>query len=119
MLTDCRRDDAAQFFLVFTVTESGFLPGIGKKSAFNQNPGTVDFLHQIDAADGFTLSVAARIQRFNQFCLQLLPQLFATLRLCVKHLRPAVAGITELVLVNADKQGVAGFIDDSDPLLQV
>ena len=117
MLTDHRRYDAAKLFLVFTVPESCFFSRIGQESAFNQYAGTVYSFHQVYAFDWLALSVTARIQSFNQSCLKLLPQFFAPVRLCVKHLRPAVAGITELILMDTDKQGVVDFIYDSDPFL--
>ena len=77
----------------------------------------MDILHQVYAVDRLTFPVAAGVQRCDQFTLKLLPQFFAPVRLCVKHLRPAVAGITELILMDTDKQGVVDFIYDSDPFL--
>lgn len=119
MLTDHRRNDAAQPFLVVTVPESGFFPGIRKETTFNQNACAADFFHQIDPADWLAFSIAARIERRNQLRLQLPPQLLAALGMRVEYLRTAVTGIAELILMDADKQCVAGFIDNSDPFLQI
>ena len=107
VLADRGRNDAAQLFLVLRASELRLLPRIGQESALDKDTCAADMLHEIDAAAFLAPAAAAGIQGRNKSGLQLTGKVLAALRPGKEDLCSAVPAVRELILVDAQQQGVS------------
>ena len=102
-MTDRCRNDTAKLFLIRATAEFGFLLRVGQEAALDQHASAVNVFHQINAVAFLAFSVAAGVQRGDQFFLEQLRQLGAALCPGVKHLCAAVPAVGEIILMDAQQ----------------
>ena len=119
MFDDRTDDDTADFLLISSIPEFGFLCRVRQKTALYQHRGTLNVFHQPNPLAFLGGSVAAGIQMGYKGFLQLFRQFPASVCGGPKHLSAAVTAVGIVVLMDAQQDGIIRVIDDPGAFFQI
>ena len=115
--TDRTADDGGDLLLISIAAQFLFLCRIGQEAAFDQDPRTANMLQKIDSGAFLFLPAAAGIQGGDEGRLKLPGKILGPG--AEKHLSPGIPAFREIVLMDAQQQGMFRFVADPHPLFQI